>query len=310
VALVANATLPNQRIVKAPLDRIVETCARAQIEPPALIIIGAVAEGDESLNWFMRRPLFGKTIVSTRDKAGNAEFARKIVDRGGTPVEFPTIAIKPLTDGSTFVQALATLANYDWVIFTSPNGVRVFFDAMAVLGKDARVFASNRLATLGAKTAESLARYGIKADFVPTVFTGRELGTQLLANVNLHDKKVLLLRSELATKDLVEVLEQGGAAVADVPLYTAVPQTGDVATLREQIEQGHVDWLTFASPSAVRNFFEQISPEPVNASSAKVASIGPVTTAQLQELGVHVDLTADEHTTDGLLDAIEQAQST
>lgn len=309
VALLANATFPNQRLVRAPLNRIVETCQQEQIEPPALIIVGAAAEGDDGLNWFMRRPLFGKTIVSTRDEAGNAEFAQRIVDRGGTPVEFPTIAIKPMTDGNAFVRALAQLADYDWVIFTSPNGVRVFFDAMAALGKDARVFASNRLATLGAKTAESLAGYGIKADFVPTVFTGRELGTQLVALANLNGKQVLLLRSELATKDLVEVLQQAGADVQDVPLYTAVPQTGDAAALGEQLGQGNIDWLTFASPSAVRNFFERIPAEQVNAGSAKVASIGPVTSAQLEHLGVRVDLTAAEHTTDGLLDAIEQTES-
>jgi len=308
VALVANATFPTQRVVRAPLNEIVETCEREQIKPPSLIIVGEAAEGDNELNWFMRQPLFGKTVVSTRDIAGNAEFARKIIDRGGCPVEFATLAIKPLTEGNAFVQALAQLADYDWVVFTSPNGVRVFFDVMAMLGKDARVFASNRLATLGAKTAASLAQYGIKADFVPTVFTGRELGIQLIALTNLHDKKVLLLRSQLATNDLVEVLQQGGAQVQDVPLYTAVPQTGDAADLTEKIQQGAIHWVTFASPSAVRNFFEKISPETVNASDAKVASIGPVTTAQLEKLGVRVDLTASEHTTDGLLDAIEQTE--
>jgi len=309
VALVANATLPAQRVVKAPLDQIVATCGREQIEPPALIIVGAAAAGDEGLNWFMRQPLFGKSIVSTRDAAGNAEFAQKIINRGGRPVAFPTIAIKPLTDGNAFVQALAQLADYDWVIFTSPNGVQVFFDVMAALGKDARVFASNRLAALGSKTAAALARYGIRADFVPTVFTGRELGTQLIALANLYKKKVLLLRSELATNDLVEVLEQSGADVNDVPLYTAVPKLGDAEALREQIEQDQVRWLTFASPSAVRNFFEKLPAAMVNNSRAKVASIGPVTSAQLEKLGVHVDLTADEHTTDGLLAAIERAES-
>ncbi len=309
VALVANATFPDQRVVRAPLGEIVATCGREKIEPPALIIVGAAAEGDSGLNWFMRQPLFGKSIVSTRDVAGNAEFAQKIINRGGRPVAFPTIAIKPLTEGNAFVRALAQLADYDWVIFTSPNGVQVFFDVMATLGKDARVFASNRLAALGTKTAAALARYGIRADFVPTVFTGRELGIQLIALANLDKKKVVLLRSDLATNDLVEVLQLGGAIVQDVPLYTAVPQTGDVAALRGQIEQGQIHWLTFASPSAARNFFEQIAPEVVNTSGAKVASIGPVTSAQLDKLGVRVDLTAAEHTTDGLLAAIEQDES-
>jgi uroporphyrinogen III methyltransferase/synthase len=308
VALVANATLPGQRVVRAPLNEIVEACRAEQIEPPALIIIGAAAEGDSELDWFMKQPLFGRTIVATRDAAGNAEFAKKILDRGGNPVAFSTIAIQPLTDGNEFLRVLTHLSDYDWVIFTSPNGVRVFFEAMAALGKDARVFASNRLATLGVKTAAALAQYGIKADFVPTVFTGRELGRQLVAFANLNGKKVLSLRSELATNDLVEVLETGGAIVQDVPLYTAVPKTGDVEALRRQIEGGRIDWLTFASPSAARNFFDAIPPEAVNASRAKVASIGPVTSEQLNKLGVRVDLTAAEYTTDGLLDAIEAVE--
>ncbi len=308
VALVANATFPTQRVVRAPLNEIVETCEREKIEPPALIIIGEAAKGESELDWFMKQPLFGKTIVTTRDKAGNAEFARKILDRGGRPVEFSTIAIQPLTDGNEFLKAMTRLADYEWVIFTSPNGIKVFFDAMNALGKDSRVFGSNRLATLGIKTAEALARHGLKADFVPTVFTGRELGRQLVASANLSGKKVLSLRSELATNDLVEVLQEGGAEVDDVPLYTAVPRTGDAEALREQIEQGQIDWITFASPSAVRNFFDAIAPEAVNTSQAKIASIGPVTSEQLKELRVRIDLMASEYTTDGLLHAIEAAE--
>jgi uroporphyrinogen III methyltransferase/synthase len=310
VALVANATLPSQRVVRAPLNRIVETCEREKIEPPALIIVGAAAAGESELDWFMKQPLFGKTIVTTRDQAGNAEFAGKILDRGGCPVEFSTIAIKPLTDGNEFLKAMSHLADYDWVIFTSPNGIRVFFDAMAALGKDARVFASNKLATLGVKTAAALAERGLRADFVPTVFTGRELGWQLVASTNLNGKKVLSLRSDLATNDLVDVLEKGGATVHDVGLYTAVPRTGDADALRKQIEDGGIDWLTFASPSAVRNFFDAIAPETVNGSRTRVASIGPVTSEQLKKLGVRIDLTAAEYTTDGLLDAIEAAEKT
>ena len=209
VALVANATLPTQRVVRAPLDQIVSTCEGERIEPPALIIVGAAAQGDAGLNWFMRKPLFGRTVVVTRDAAGNAEMAQKIIARGGNPLEFTTMVLQPLTNRSEFLQVLTELTSYDWVIFTSPNGVDMFFDAIGAFDKDARVFASVRLATLGAKTAECLSQYGIKADFVPTVFTGRDLGLQLLSYANLHDKKVLLLRSELASDELVDVLSRG-----------------------------------------------------------------------------------------------------
>jgi uroporphyrinogen III methyltransferase/synthase len=308
VALVANATFPTQRVVRSSLDRIVETCSREQIEPPALIIVGEAAQGEAGLNWFMRKPLFGRTVVVTRDAAGNAEMARKIVLRAGWPVEFTTMALQPLTNRNEFLQVLTELTSYDWVIFTSPNGVTIFFDALGALGKDARVFASLRLATLGTKTAECLAEYGLKADFVPTTFTGRDLGLQLLSYANLHDKKVLLLRSELASDELVDVLQQGGAQVRDVSTYTAVPQRGDAAALEEQIQQGRIHWLTFASPSAVRGFFEQVRPETVNSGTAKVASIGPVTSKELTQFGVRIDLEATEHTVDGMLDAIETAE--
>ncbi len=308
VALVGNATLPTQRVVRAPLERIVETCRAEGVEPPALIIVGPAAEGDAGLNWFMRQPLFGTSIVVTRDAGGNAEMARKIIARGGRPVEFATMALKPLTDRNEFLEALAEIGTYDWVIFTSPNGVAIFFDFLATLKKDARIFGSTRLATLGAKTAEALKHHGIDADFVPTVFTGKDLGTQLLAHTNLHDKKVLLLRSELASNELVGLLAGGGARVADVALYTAVVCKGDAVGLAEQIRGGKIDWLTFASPSSARGFFEQIPADAVESSKAKIASIGPVTSRQLAELGVRVDLEAAEHTIDGMLDAIESAE--
>ena len=309
VALVANATLPTQRVVHAPLDQIVETCERPRIEPPALIIVGPAAQGDAGLNWFMRQPLFGRTIVVTRDAAGNAEMAQKIIARSGNPLEFTTMVLQPLTSRNEFLQVLTELASYDWVIFTSPNGVDMFFEAIHAFDKDARVFASVRLATLGAKTAECLAQYGIRADFVPTVFTGRDLGLQLLSYANLLDKTVLLLRSELASDELVDVLKQGGAQVRDVSIYTAIGQRGDAAGLEEQIRQGGVHWLTFASPSAARNFFEQVRPDVVNGSSAKIASIGPVTSKELAQFAVRIEVEAMEHTVDGLLDAIEEVLS-
>ena len=307
VALVANATLPTQRVVRAPLRQIVETCRREQIEPPALIIVGAAAQGEAGLNWFMRKPLFGRSIVVTRDADGNAEMAQKILNRGGNPIEFTTMILVPLTDRTEFLQVLTELTDYDWVIFTSPNGVRLFFDAIGALGKDARVFAAIRLATLGAKTAECLAQYGIKADFVPTSFTGRDLGLQLLSFANLRDKKILLLRSELASDELVQVLQEGQAHVRDVSIYTAAPHRGDAGGLAEKIRQGRIHWLTFASPSAVRGFLEQVRPEIANAGQVRIASIGPVTSRELVKFGVRIDVEATEHTIDGMLDAIETA---
>jgi uroporphyrinogen III methyltransferase/synthase len=304
-ALVADATLPTQRLVQAPLGRIAKECEKRRIEPPALVIVGPAAAGDPGLNWFMRRPLFGKGLVITRDPEGNADSARKIIARGGRPVEYPTLAIQPLTDRNEFLRVLAGFPGYDWVIFTSANGVRIFFEVLRELGKDSRVFGGLKIAAIGPRTAESLEPFGIRADFVPEVFTGRELARQLIGYTDLRNKKVLLLRSEIASDELAEALQAGGAAVTDVAVYTAVPHKGDDAVLAEQMRQGKIQWLTFASPSAVRAFFEQIPPEAVHTYSLKIASVGPVTSKELDGLGVRVDVEATEHTIDGLLDAIE-----
>ncbi|MHC4173407.1 MAG: uroporphyrinogen-III C-methyltransferase [Planctomycetota bacterium] len=305
-AVIANATSPSQRVVKAPLCRISEKCKAEEIEPPAIIVVGAVADSDTTLNWFMKKPLFGRSIVVTRDARGNADFAAKIVQRGGNPIEFATIKIKPLTLTDQFLRTLAKFAEYDWIIFTSGNGVTVFFEALQSLSKDARVFASAKIAAIGSETAAKLSQFGINADFVPSVFTGKELANELITYTNLNGRKVLLLRSQLASKELVELLTQAGAEVQDVAVYTAVEEQSDSAPLTEKINNGRVDWLTFASPSSVRVFFEQIPGEVVNSSDVKVASIGPVTSEQLKNLGIRVDITAKEQTIDGLIAAIEE----
>ena len=304
-AVITYATLPTQRIAKAPLRQITDKCGYEKIEPPAIVVIGAAADSDDRLNWFMKKPLFGRTIVITRDRRGNAEFAAKIIQCSGNPIAFPTIKLKPLTSTNKFLQTLAKLSDYDWIIFTSANGVTFVLDALRGLDKDCRVFASAKIAAIGAETATRLRQFGIKADFVPTVFTGKELGKQLIAFTNLQSKKLLLLRSESASAELVELLTEAKAQVTETPVYTIEPEKTESKWLTEKITKGEIDWLTFASSSAVKAFFGQIPTDLVNSSGLKVASIGPITSEQLKSLGVVVDTKAADHTIDGLLAAIE-----
>ena len=305
-AVVSEVTFPTQKMVKSPLGRLGERCKQEKVGPPAIIIVGAAAASDMNFDWFTKLPLFGKNIVVTRDVAGNDDFAEKIIARGGNPVRFETIGIRLLTDSSEFLRTLSEFSSYDWIVFTSGNGVDIFFQALESLGKDARVFASAKIAAIGNRTAEKLSRYGIKADFIPSVFTSEEFGKQLINFTNLRGKRVLLLRSKIASGELVGLLGKGGAAVSDVAIYTAVTHKGDSDWLADKIRKGEIDWLTFASPSSVDGFFEQIDGKILRQGNVKVASIGPVTSKQLKSHDIEVDVAAEEHTLDGLLVAIEK----
>ena len=305
-AVIADATFPTQRIVKAALGSIDLKCKQQKVGPPAVVVIGAAAQSNPKLNWFMKKPLFGKNIVITRDKNGNADFAAKIISRAANPIHFPTIKIIPLTQTNSFLETLARLTTYDWLIFTSKNGVNIFFDCLQSLQKDARVFASAKIAAIGRQTAATLSRFGIRPDFVPTVFTGKELARQLIEFTNLKGRKILLLRSKLASDELVQLLKKTGAEITEQPVYTVETEKNESAPLTEKISAGSIDWLTFTSPSSVNGFFEQIPLNVVKKSVVKVASIGPVTSKQLQNLDIKVDVTATEHTIDGLLAAIEE----
>jgi uroporphyrinogen III methyltransferase/synthase len=305
VAVVTNATFPNQRTTKSTLGQVVKRCEEENVEPPAIIIIGQAAEADPRFDWLRKLPLFGQSIVLTRDAKGNADFAARVIERGANPIDFPTIELKPLTETNAFLTALTKITAYQWIAFTSANGVKFFFDALKILNKDGRVFAGSKIAAIGTETAAALRTFGIIADLVPETFTSQALGKALIVSASLKGKQVLLLRSRMASKELPDMLEEAGAQVDDVAVYEVVKVKTHPEALLADIKENKVDWLTFASPSAAESFFEQIHADVVNSSRAKVASIGPVTSEKLKALGLRVDVEASEHTLDGLVSAIE-----
>jgi uroporphyrinogen III methyltransferase/synthase len=306
-AVVANATWPIQKTVMAPVAKLVQQCAQEAIEPPAIIIIGRGAAQERAFAWFTAQPLCGQLILVTRDAQGNRDFAQRIIEAGGNPMALETIALRPLTDTASFVQCLTELGDFHWIVFTSANGVRIFFQALERLGKDARVFGKARIAAVGPGTAGALNSYAITPDFVPRVFTTVRLGLELVDHTNLHDKSVLLLRSQQADTQVVDLLEKAGARVVQIPLYAVEPVQADCEEVMAAMEQGQIHWITFASPSAVSSFCEQIPLDRVKKARVRIASIGPVTSQRCRDLGLSVDVEASTHTFDGLLDAIKEA---
>jgi len=306
-AAIQNATLPTQRKVTTTVAGLAGECGRLNIQPPAIIVIGTAADVDDRLCWFSKLALFGKTIVTTRHREGNFEFASKIIAHGGNPLRLDTITIKPLAYKNEFLKAVTKINEYHWLVFTSANGVEILFEFLKKLDKDARIFSAVKIACIGPKTKDKLAEFAINADFVPTVSTSEQLGKQLIAAANLKNKKVLLLRSAQADSRLKQILTTAGAEVDRANIYSVEKQKFDCSEINRMLSDGQIDWLTFTSPSAAGSFFEQVDPQIVKKAKVKIASIGPVTSEKLRLLGLPVGLEAAEHTIEGLVAGITGA---
>lgn len=298
--VVANASLANQKIVKGTVANIAEKCEKNNITPPAVMIIGK--------NCFSRlqhRPLFGKKVLMTRDSVGNAAFACKLAARGACAVSCPTFEIQDLTGKKEVKQIIPKIKNFDWVFFTSPTGVKLFFAATKRLNKDSRFFASAKIACIGSETATALEDFNINANFVPKIFTSDKLAKGFIKKYKPAGKKILLLRSALADAALAEKLKSAKAKVKAVSIYTAEKLSQNCHPERSEgsIDE-NIDWLTFASSFAVKCFFEDIAPETIR--NIKIASIGPTVTETLKKIGVKPTVQAKEHTIDGLIEAMEK----
>lgn len=295
-------TLPNQLTVDGTLADIVERGDAAGITSPVVTVIGETAALRPALRWFDRTPLFGKRVLVTRSRTQAGTLSGLLAARGAEAVDLPAIAVEPLSDTSDLDAVLGELAGFDWVIFTSTNGVDAVFRRLTAAGRDARVFASARVAAIGPATAEALAVRGIAADLMPAAYTSRSVANSF-ASLDVRDARILLPRADIAPPALPDGLRQMGALVTEVSAYrTVVPGEASVEA-KGILASGTIDAITFTSSSTVRNLVALLDgAELINGS--KVVSIGPVTSKTASELGVRVDKEAVEHTVRGVADAV------
>jgi uroporphyrinogen III methyltransferase/synthase len=289
-ALVRRGTFADQRTVVATLATLAEKAEREQIKAPAIAIFGPVASLRERLQWFESRPLFGRTIAVTRARAQASALAARLRSLGASVVEAPAISIA-VVDGPPIEPS-----GYDLICLTSPNGVRILFDRLAATGRDARALAGVRIAAIGPGTARALERHGIVADVVPDRFVAEGLVDAL---AELPVARALIVRAVEARDVLPDALRARGAEVEILPLYETVIEPLDEAQLGAVAE---ADYVTFTSSSTVRNFFA--SAGSALRDGTRLASIGPVTSATLRELGREPDVEAERHDIDGLIDAL------
>ncbi len=306
VALVRWGTTPRQETVSGTLATIVERVRAAGLKAPAIIVVGDVVGLRESMQWFEKRPLFGRRIVVTRAREQASDLLEKLSALGAECIQSPTIRVDPLTDVTALDAAIDQLAAYDWLIFTSVNGVEHFFDRLFARGKDVRALPPGiRTAVIGPATAQRLRAYGITSDIVPENYRAESV-VAAFSREAVAGRRVLLPRAAEAREVLPAELSRMGARVDEIAVYQTRLDETSADHLRERLAAGEVDMVTFTSSSTAKNFASLLPAEAIETwmKGVAVASIGPITTRTAEALGFTVHATADRYTIDGLCEAI------
>jgi len=295
---------PEQRVEVGTLGDIAAIARRAGLTNPSVIIVGEVVSLRERLRWYDTRPLFGKRVLVPRPAGQGEETAHALRERGAVPLLVPAIEIVGPADRAPLERVLSRVSSYDWVLFTSQNGVAHFFRALREAGRDARAFGNARVGVVGERTAAALSGHGIQADLVADEQLGEGLARALLARG--VPARVLLARARVAHDALPRVLREAGAEVDDVTVYETRP-AADAAALAAPLLDDRVDVVLLTSGSMARALSSALGAQGLGAlARVTVASIGPQTTEVARELGVRVDVQAEEHSLEGLLDALER----
>ncbi len=315
-AAVERGTMDGQRTVIATLGTLAETVERENVSAPALIVIGPVVQRREALAWLERRPLNDRRVVVTRARPQASGLAKTLRGLGAEVVELPAIRIEPLLDSETVRSAIERIGEYALICVTSPNGAHLLFEALGAGGLDARALAGPQkqqieegrsnvgtktgpvVAAIGPGTARALAAHGIAADIVPERFVAESL-VEALAAVDVAGKKVLVARAAEARDVIPEHLEGRGAEVDVVALYETVPEEPSPEAIDDA---QRADYVTFTSSSTVRNLTKALGER--FPGGARIVSIGPVTSEAVRNAGLEVDVEAERHDIDGLVDAL------
>ncbi len=306
-AVIRWGTKPEQETLVTTVGDAAEDVKKAGLTPPAIFVVGDVVKLRQQLAWFENRekkPLFGKTVLVTRARSQASQLVAGLEARGARVVELPAIRFAEPSDHYEAVDAaISLIASYDWILFTSVNGVDRFFDRLLAAGKDARDLARTFFAAIGKATAARLRRYGLVADVVPDEFRAEGM-IEALRGQLAPGERVLVPRAQEAREVLSENLREYGAIVDVAPVYRTLPAEEDATQVKEMLAAGEIDAATFASSSTVKNLAGLIGDAGL-LKNTKVVAIGPVTAATCEELGAKPAAVAKEYTIDGLIEAVE-----
>ena len=308
VAIVHRGTTGAQQSIAGTLATIADVAAKEKITAPALTIIGEVVKLRKNLNWFENRPLFGQRIVVTRTREQASQLSKQLHDLGAEVLEIPTIKIVPPSEDrrQELIDALLELNSYNWLVFTSPNGVTAFFDLFFKRFQDLRDIGGARLAAIGPATAAKLKELHLQVDLMPDEALASKIATAFDKFETVENLKICLLRAEVANSDLPKALEELGAIVDDIPIYKTIPETEDLNGAATSLAEGGADWITFTSASTVEHFHTRFDlPNLLKKyPQAKLVSIGPETSKAIRALGLEPAMEAKDHSIEGVVQGL------
>src|SRR5438874_3837328 len=303
VALIRSATTGKQETLTGILSDIAQKAVASDFKAPAVAVFGEVVALRDGLNWYEKRPLLGKRIVVTRTRKQASALSNKLRALGAHIIELPTIRIEPPGNLREFAELVQDAHVYDWIVFTSANGVEAFFDIFFKLYDDGREIGGARIAAIGPATAQRLKDFHLHVDLQPDEFVAEGLVREFKKQGSIENLRILLVRAEKARDTLPKELSAMGAIMDEGFAYRTVPETRDRSGARRQLAHDGADLITFTSSSTVENFLALGLPWP---KGMRIASIGPITSKTSRHQGLKVDVEARRHDINGLVQAIRE----
>lgn len=302
VALVRRCSFPDQQVWQTTLGELAPFIEQHKLRPPVIIIVGDVAADGRSWSWFEQRPLFGQRVLVTRPAHQAEELRGPLAELGADVHIQPAIEIRPPANWQPVDDVLKRIREFDWLVFSSSNGVHYFLQRLWSRGLDLRTLGGVKLAAIGPGTATELERHSLRADLIPNEFRAESLAAALAADA--RGKKFLLLRASRGREVLSEELSTAGGFVEQVVVYDSHDVTQASPDVAALLSAGKFNWITVTSSAIAKSIHSLFG---ADLGKAKLASISPITSATLRELGFEPAAEAKTFTIPGLIEAIRQA---
>ena len=304
-ALLQKGTTAGQKRIVADVGTLPEEAQRRGVETPAIIVVGKVCALADTFAWYEKLPLEGWKVLVTRPRNRSSRTAELLREKGAEVLELPSIKTVPLKDQGLLHAAMEKMETYQWMVFTSPTGVEVFFDELKKQKKDIRSLCGVRVAAIGQGTASALEQRGLLADLVPSVYDGDTLARELAEKLG-GGERILIPRALKGNENIVPILEEKGASVDDIGIYETVYESGRLIDPRKELESGNIDCVVFTSASTVKGFVK--STKGADYSGLVAACIGKQTKAAADQFGMETYM-SEKATISCLIDLVEKIKA-